>query len=506
MQEGVLGIHLLRSPLDALQWVEQLPDALERLGLAMSRMPLLYALGHEKRIREEYIPHEQDQEDLKDFFLRWLDQPAAKDLPQFPNFIESSKTSLRSVILGSEFLILVPSDPTSLSLAESLLGALEAFLATSDEGDIVPHAERTTIAFKVSDDIGRTPVMRFVDKGDADAEVVRPTNLVFEHSEDMANFSEWLRDSVAMVAAHRFFIRDPESWMRRIAGEENAFSRAVALGDVLTTSRNIFGQEPRTRLSDWLNTDDIAYECLRSSPWYEIEPSDSLPSAPTKALKIGVGPAPSELMDGTRRKHTERQVLSPINTPLWDRAKWRGTLFAMAEHQPPVLALIFQDEQAGCSIFEAWRARWGMEDRSDALRVLIVTGLSARNPAHYAVAIGPNIQGEVNDVTKTFLLVSRINRMTPTTSQNLDAFLASYRRFGRYLLAPATMGSPPSLATTLFFGKHHLHVRQAWEISDNDLDAMVLADDDDPIIPAGVSEAPVTKALEWIRGLRKRHK
>jgi hypothetical protein len=145
-----------------------------------------------------------------------------------------------------------------------------------------------------------------------------------------------------------------------------------------------------------------------------------------------------------------------------------------------------------------------MEDENDALRVTIVTGVSTKNPSHYVVAIGPSLNELKDSDSKLFLTVSRLNRMESASTANLDRFLAAYRGVGGYFLVPAQFGSPPTFMHQLFLVKRHLHIREAWEIAENDPDMMVLQDDDDPIIPPTVLNPPVNKALERIRRLRKR--
>ena len=135
------------------------------------------ALGHEKRIHtERYFQPEKSKEDLQQFFEKWQDQPAALDIPSCPTLINGAKTSIRSVILGAEFVIVTPADPTFLGVAESVLGALEAFLATSDEGDLFPHMERTTIVIRPATGAADKPTFGFVASADGEAEILGPSN------------------------------------------------------------------------------------------------------------------------------------------------------------------------------------------------------------------------------------------------------------------------------------------------------------------------------------------
>jgi len=51
--------------------------------------------------------------------------------------------------------------------------------------------------------------------------------------------------------------------------------------------------------------------------------------------------------------------------------------------------------------------------------------------------------------------------------------------------------------------KRQLDIREAWQIGENDPDRAALLEDDDPIIPPGVSDPPVNKTLASIRTMRE---
>ena len=102
-------------------------------------------------------------------------------------------------------------------------------------------------------------------------------------------------------------------------------------------------------------------------------------------------------------------------------------------------------------------------------------------------------------------MISRLNTMDPSTDANLNTFLASYKKFGVYALAHAILPdrtSAPDLKTQNCIVKRELHVRQAWEIGPNDLDAMGVAEDDQPIIPGERPDTPVLELLRWRRSLK----
>ena len=502
VQELVLGIHLLNLPLEMLSGVTRLPDALQRLGLEYARMALLFALGHEQSLRDEgFFPIDEDSSTLKTFFEQWQNQPATKDISCRPVLVVGKTSMLKSTILGSELVIEVPSNATSFGIAESLLGALEAFLATSDERDVFPYRERMTIVITASAQLKGAPQTSFSESECSRIEVVHPARMDLATIAERQDYMKWLQEGIAQIACRMLMIRDVKIWLEKIANRERGFARALILGDALTLDRSIFGKTPRVRLRDWLDQDDRSYPILRKEPWRKAKASG--PGASMKPLQFATGSPPNGQMDIERLRHTDRRVLSPIDIPLWDRAKWRGTLFVCIPHTVPILAIAFEDGEAGEAIFRAWKHRWGDEEENEALRLAIITGVSKRNPSDYAVVLGPNFRYVPEDKKKVLMFVSRINRMSPNTSKNLNNFVTAYKKKGSFFLAPTRIsvsGEILKMPSARFaIAKRQLDIREAWQIGENDPDIAALQEDDEPIVPAGVTDPPVNNVLMQLR-------
>ncbi|MCY3826107.1 MAG: hypothetical protein OXG10_01825 [Candidatus Dadabacteria bacterium] len=483
MQDLLLGIHMLNLPFNALSGVvARLPDGLERLGLTCAWTTLLFVLGHEQVLRDEgniFVSGDPDAD--QKLFEKWQDQPAADDISCQPILIDGETSLFKSTILGSEIVIETPNNTVSFGLTESLLGVLEAFLATSYE-HAMPHCERMTITVKASQQMRGLPELRFADSDGARAEIVHPAELTFTTAAEQHSYMEWLRNSLIEIMCRMLMIKDIDVWLEEVAGQERGFSRALALGDAFMLNTNLFGEKPKVRLVDWLETDDRIYTVLRSEPWRITK---SVGNNETTEPKFATDPLPSDLIDKAELKHTDYKVISPINDLLWDQAKWQGMLFYCYAELPPILAFIFEDGEAGQAIFRLWKKRWGNEDKNEELRLAVVTGLSKQNPAGYAVSVGPSLRYLNKHKNKTFMFVSRIRHITPTNSKNLDNFLIAYKKAGAFYLAPAQMNADeePTLFPELMIAKKELVIREGWEIGKHDPDRCVLQDGDDPIIP-----------------------
>lgn len=511
--QAVLSIHFLNIPFSRISALEQLPDALARLDLGAPRLAVLYALGHEKRVNEEgFAESPKNTKDLLEFFERWQDQPAREDLPSEPTMNEGPRAIARSIILGAEFLIDCPNDPTSIGVAESLLGAMEAFMATSDEEDVFPHAEKTIIRVRKVSGHSNGPSFSWTDNvAGVHAEIVTGENVDFQNKEALRQFTNFLCETTLTVAVRRFVIRDAEAWMKKVAGEERGLARAAMLGNVVAIGRNLFGGDAKVRLSEWVGENDKHYDCLRDQHWRPNRPV-AKGDGSKEPIKLGDGPPPEDLMDTSQLKHTQRKVFSPIDIPVWDKAGWGGTCYGWDDRQPPFMGLMFKNLDAGRKIFADWHAKWGQEEAVDTLRITIVTGIHKSNPHHYGVIVGPNIDNITAELRSgsTVSMVSRINRMMPATSENLTNFLRVFNKFDAFFLMPAQLPhstqSSPEIDVKLALLKRHLHIRPAWQIGENDHDIVALDDEEAPFIPEGVLDAPVIKAIAARLARKRRRK
>jgi hypothetical protein len=499
---AVLGIHFLNVPFAQISEVEQLPDVLTRLGLQTPRLAILYALGHEELVNEEgFADSPRDSKELLKFFELLHDQPVREQLPSEPSLNNGLRVQLRSIVLGAEFVIDSPNNVKAVAVAESVLGAIEAFMATSSEKDIFPHAERTAIRLRQENGETIRPSFDWLDDVEGfHAEIVTGDSIEFQDKEALTHFTEFLCKTTLTIATRQFATHDLEAWVKKIAGEERGLARATMLGNQVILGQSLFGSDAKIRLIDFMDIKDNRYECLRNQHW-----RPNLQTAQTgstlEPIKRGDGPVPEALLDTSQRKHTERKVYSPIDIPLWNQAGWSGTGYAWPEQQPPFIALLFRDAEAGRKIFADWNSRWGVEDVDDALRVTIVTGIDKKNPHHYAVILGANIDqiAKTPRSGSTFTMVSRINRMTPATPENLSNFLKAFSRFKAFYLVPELLPTDrqtmPEIKLNIRLLKRNLYIRPAWQIGENDQDIVALDDDRDPYIPAHVTDAPVLKAI-----------
>lgn len=493
-QDGVLGMFFLRAKQEDLRYLQYLPDVLERLGLDLSRIALLYALGYENQLRSEgLMPEGETSEQVREFFVKWFNQPAAADLPE--RLVGTvGKMTFLSNVLGCRLEFVVEDDNESIFLAERLLAAIEALLATSLCEEVFPYREHYVVRVERSNRVKGTPELE-IDQDGGSAILRHDGNILTSGNTE----ENWLLETIAhLISQVATTLDEPEGYLHRIFGEQLGLSRAFNFTDTSVPVSNIFGTNSKLRLADW-NTDGnpTAYISKRAVPWHD----GLIPEKAAEAydsVDMGSGVPPKELYERSSLKHSARRVSSLINQALWNKAKWRAVLYIWSSdpEEPPYLALGFQDGNAGKAIFRELIEKLGYDDKQNRLRVSIITGINKAFPNKYGVVIGSNLP---NGGGREIISISRVHHMDNTNPLNLRMFRERFERTGKFWLMAAHWSNEqtqPILYNTTMITKNAIRIAPAWQLGDNDLDSAAIGPEDDPIIPTTVSDAPVLRLLE----------
>jgi hypothetical protein len=509
MHMAQIASLLLQTPIDKLGDIAQLPDALERLALPMSRTALLYLMGNEDVLRTEgWIP-EQETPESADAFMRDLHAYGVKADYPAPDFCFGETITLSSNVLGCRIVLACANNLVSIGIGEAVLGSLEALLATSLDHRILPQLDHLHLQVTPSETVGLSPALTFADvDGEPVGTVTHRMVMEYKTRDDALSFLHWMKDAVLEIFLRFAAPDDAKTWGKALFEDERALDRALTFSNVPSMLYNLHGDRAQLSLVNWIDATDTVYEIKRTEAW----PSTPAPAA-IKTFgnaQRGEGPAPQKMRDRAKSKHSKMRWISPIDTAKWDKAGWNGTLFiwspADPEMPPPMLGLAFKNPSAAKDIFKSWRKRYGEDDVKDDLEITVVRGIARDNPAAYAVMVSQNPDNVPISEEGVVGFVSRINRMYPNSTQNLDRFLADYARHGRYVLFPAHLPNKlaePAPILDLPIGKHDLAVINAWEIAINDMASSVLDIDEPPAIPADQPNAPVLKTMEWLKSLRQ---
>ena len=506
--DAIITILILRANEKQLITLTKLRARLDDLSLVCSEGGLLFALGYYDELKEDvWFEDTETDEKIDEFYQIVYAQPANQQVPKSIELGNQETTVISSIILGTRFSVTMQTNPISLLIAESILGAMEAFLATSLSSTMSPHREMITIEVMTVDEMQETTGIQVKDdSGSSDLQIQHDKKFNLDSHEKLSKFRDFIAEFIALCLPKFIIMNEPDDYIEALAREERCFSRALLFSDVFTLSENVFGGLDWINIERWQNSNDKDYPYMRQALW---TPDEDFVKKFSKPVKRGKG-SPEKQDFPNLQKHSDRKVLSVINIPLWDRAKWSGTLFLVVPtHEiPPAMGFLFKEEEAAIEIFREWNHRFGNKDDNDQIKIVIITGIDIHHPAHYRVFVGSNIEKHLAESEdKQIVMISRYNTMTPESSINLERFIKSYNHFGLYALMPSVSkkdNTQPHILQEHYILKRNLVIRPAWKIAENDDELMAIHPDDEPIIPSNIEDAPIIKTLEKVRRMKRK--
>ncbi len=500
---------MLRTRHSDLEWLETLPDVLDRLGLDLASDALLYALGHTKRL--EAAAREMG-EDADDFAVKWRNLKSDVPLPRYPDICNRSTVSLETRVLGCKITLTSEADPRCIEVSESLLSAIESFLATSAFRRAWASEPELTIAVRSSTSLNeplRISIEELAGRPHLDL-CCRASDAHESVIGDRKAMQEMIFNAAVSSLSGTIVFRDPERDLDDLFRKEHVAERAGVFAASFGVQSDILGASPKTRLADWIDEGTNTFALCRSEPWRSEEEEEGVgdvqreDAASQSTLDDNT---PAKMPNANEISHEEVRTVSIIRVRLWDRAQWAGAVYLTdpTRHNPPALGLVFHNREPALEIFTNWRREFGDVDRQELIRLAIVRGIDKNHLHAYRLVIGASPKASLMG-TRLVTFVNRIQRMDATTPENLDRFLEAQKIEGMFYLFPAFAShgfdgtKRPDLDIDNGIAVRNLIVLNAWEIGINDFDSVAIQKGDDPVIPDKISSPPVAQLLQKLRG------
>lgn len=462
----VLACQLANLSDDDTQSLVMIPDILARLGLLHSRATLLYILGYEDLLREEgWIPASESAQDVSSLFNRLAGQPAGDACWRPAIFNGQCGQVFATSVLGVQVSVTHQPTDTSITVAEAIVGTVEAFFATTFEWDVFAHAERFDV-FVVEANVTRFEVTTDFDHMKT---TVRWPNGVFPGSTSVyGDFLNMLLEAAGAIFVATCRAKNLKQVVARLFETDAAMDRAAMIGSLCLSRERIFGGV--SRLDSWDKYSPQQFDARSDRPLVERE----LPPSVTPTHSPNTPYDKSDIPKMT--DHRDVKVHSVIDVHLWDRAGWTGAAYGVvAPDAPPFLALMFKSREAAVKIFERWQERFGKEDKEEEIYISIIRRFSAEHPSHYGMVVTSQIPTNPEDSRKA-MLTTRSLTMEPTSDVNLTGFLERYSKVGAYLLIPMVLepGQRPQFIEGLQILKRYLNVKSAADVGPDDVEDVFL--------------------------------
>lgn len=483
----ILGLLLIKTREEDLKAVEKLPDTLLIMDLDFAAFGLAYRLGGKDGLPESF-PKELGGDDPDTFFGYWLTQSAQEDLPDHPEYYLSEDVQLRSRTLGCEFIFNTKTSSPEIEIAEYIAAALESFLATAIHLEIAPRDSSAILNIYREEALGTELSYEINMDGKLMIDVAcgnfNPHSL---SKDEQLKISEKVSDIVLNLIARAFMFANPEVDLQKLFKDEEVGSRAFSFSSPLVRLGNVLGYNHKRSITKWIDEKNKAYAYVPGK--FPLKIPLETTNAAARTPESGAEEALT---------HADLSSNSMIRMHLWDNAGWQGAVYQTAEHIPPVVGFLFKDEKSARAIFLDWKSALGDEDKEDIIHLAVARGIDSANPAWYTVGVGTKIDS-AKPSSGRIMTVTRLHTMNPGTTANLDRFMASFKKWGTYLFAPAIIREGQSLPDVLMDAgivKHEFADRNAWEIGPNDFDVALVVPDTNPVIPPGITDAPILETLK----------
>lgn len=479
--DGCLCTRISNLPFEQFKSLSFLPDILNQSELWLSSDTALYLLGNEDLIELDPSLTSLTKDRLTEFYNKVANQPFKEQIAYETNFLDNKEITLNAKILGAKINIITSDDYSLLILSETILAYLESFLATSFDG-IFPLTEKIIINI-------------YYDEIDTDfkfySEIKNTIELSIrkKNSLDKESINKLLEELVIHVIGNNYILKDYKTFFENLYKNDEVQERLALILEHRNFLTNILTSKPKYFFRDWKNDSIKEYILKRKSNPIQI-------IRPEKTIEKSMGEEGKSNMDNITHRNMKAETI--IDSHLWGKAQWKAFgSFAMSSI-PFGIILSFGNEEAGKKIFENWIKEYGRNDINNVISITIIKGIDKENPHWYKVLISKKTKKNEFGNGEFISKFSMVHKMTPDNNNNIDKLITGYERFKKYVLVPAHVDDNFNMTPFPEMGilKTELNIINAWEIGIDDFERSVIADDDDPIIPDDIINAPILDVLK----------
>lgn len=502
--DGCLSHYLANANIDSIRKLERVPFVLENLNLFHSYSIILYSLGYEQQIKEEF--GDLKNIDLKEYQMIVRDADIGADTTQL-NILSDESGHIETLILGCNFIINFPLRSPYLEFAEGLLAYLEGFFATGITDKIYATESKLIINFipkkddtdSISNQIntsGSNVIINTTFSGFNDPEVKR---------DYITKFKKYCFELLSPIFQLVFFTRDPMVLLEKLFSNDDIMARLSPLYNSIMAVYNIIGKDSCSRFSSiYTNEEHKEFNLKRETNWDDDIPKNKNKLKDSTPDVSKFGETPDEIFFD-KLSHNDIIVHDIIKPRLWDKTTWKGIGFYMLPDQKLVFSLVFKHENFAEILFDDLSKNISASKNADRLKITILKGVDGNNPAWYRVIISENL--ERYDNSKIITMINRQCTMTPQTDINLSKFISILNKLDCFYLGYSSTNSSkikqPKNNILIKISKENLVIKDAWKISSNDIEKVMLYRDDDIFIPKEIANAPVLDVIEEIRKLHQ---
>lgn len=469
MLDAMLASAIINTPSDK-NGLQYLPDIFSFKGLTVSSDALLYRLGYEDEVSQEF----RDIIMTSDDWEKQLQEKSSEiPLLQPVSIAEKNLTSIRTTIKGCTITVSFKSTSYLYSYAQLCLATIEAFMATMQINDIAFAYPAISIQLK-EQYRGKTEV----NKGSRSNEYIVKINRA-----ESTQQKEWelVLQLLSNILARNSMTSDIVELNNKKEQEEKLWLRLTVMSSHTQDFKNVCLNSYPAGVESWIRNEDKLYPNKRENA--------------------------SQKNSNYQGKQTESIITDLIDYPLWDKAKWSGCGYIidrMFEHLP-IMIFMYRDITYGKKIFEKWESDF--KEKKLNIKITIITGVDKAHPTWYKVLVSPDMRKSLTEEDiknhRYVVAASRFHLMQARDDLNIRYLREAYNMRQVVGITAIEMDSnnamtqDPQRRYPKVIPVRDLEFREAWTIGVNDEASMAILPTDTPIIPEDRKEyAPVIELIQ----------
>lgn len=480
MIDACLAVRLLNSPFEAFKEFSYLPDILNNCDLWLASDAVLYLLGHENLIEVDESKTSLTKEKFPEYYNTVANQPFVEQMAYATNLLDSNHFVMETKILGVKLTLKTTNDINLVILSETILAYLESFLATSFE-QAFPLTEQITLDIN----FGNINVFFSFSNENNNTYKIQINELYSYTGKDVG---ELMHAILPHILGSSYAVKDHKAFLDNLYKNDEVYERLSLIIEHKVFLTNTLTVKPKLFLENWKTENIKNYDLKReSSPIIVKEPLRKAESKKQEGEP-----------DFGNITHKNIKAETIIDNQLWDAAKWQAFGFFATTSIPFAIFLSFENGEAGKKIFENWINKYGRSDTNETISLTIVKGINKDNPYAYKILVAKNIDKEKMGDGNFVSVSARFHKMEPKNGDNLNRLINGFEHYKQYVLVPTQIDKEFKIKpfTELGILKKELKIINAWEIGIHDFEQMVITDEDNPIIPDNVTNAPVLEVLK----------
>ncbi len=491
-RDALISSEILNTKMSDFHLLPKIIEICHKYGLATSEVMAKYAIGeYDNQLLEECNGDKGRVDKLIEEFYK----DSLKQKLPLPFYNNGNERTIYSFLCGNKIKIVFTSSKLMHRFAEFLIALLENTFATIHthhtymRGDIVILVQqKNTGEFDINYSFdGIDTYIITLDSFEMYDISVENHNLI----------TDILFKLLANILAVNFTYEDYEKTFKEIFEDDKSFERSLNHTNSLYNLNKIFGKEE--------DIDIPNYSISRDKEWHTNIKKDNIeeetvdPFAEKKDI-IYVVPENNPFENISHRNIYSSGM---IKCNHWDIAKWKGVAYLgdAINKEFIKIGFLFENEEGAKKVFQDLIDNATREDKDGKIVVSFIKGISKTNIYDYRVMITGKVKIP-KDSSQNIIInnATRFHQMNCTDDKNikiLESIINSGKGY-KISLLPMIVYNNKEIKPLWEYEiiLKSINIKQAYEIGKDDLEAVVILKDDNPVIPSYIKDAPVKKLLK----------